>query len=73
MPDLAALWALIANGGGALALALFLVAAFLRGWIVPGYIYEASVKDRNRLLDGLNTITTAVDRLTDEIRSDRRR
>jgi hypothetical protein len=73
VPDVATLWSIIANGGGALALAIFLIAAFLRGWVVPGFIYEASQKRIERLLESGEQVAAALDRLTDEIRRDRGR
>lgn len=83
MPDLVAIWQFIQNGGGSLALAIFVVVAFMRGWIVPGFIYDAGQKRIERLIevgegnaasmDRLSTtVTAAVDRLTDEFRNARR-
>lgn len=72
MPALTDLWSFIEGNPLGLALCLFLVVAFLRGWIVPGYIYQAAIARSDKLLDGLDAVSTAVDRLTDEIRSDRR-
>ncbi len=83
MPDLVAIWQFIQNGGGALALAVFLIVAFMRGWIVPGFIYEAGQKRIERLvdvgegnaasMDRLSaSLTKSVDSLTNEFRSARR-
>ena len=82
-PELLAVWDFIANGGGALGLAIFLIFAFMRGWIVPGEIYTSSQKRIERLIDVTeanaasmdrlsDSLTKSVDRLTDEFRSDRR-
>jgi uncharacterized membrane protein YciS (DUF1049 family) len=55
-----------------IALAILGLVGFLRGWIVPGYIYTATNARLDKVLEGLATVTAAVKDLTDEIRSDRR-
>lgn len=72
MPALADLWSFLEGNPLGIALLLFLTIGFLRGWVVPGYIYTALVARTEKLLEGIGAVTTAVDRLTDEIRSDRR-
>lgn len=36
---------------GTLVLALVICWAFLKGWIVPGYLYQAVARERDRLLE----------------------
>ncbi len=82
--DFTALWNTILGPLGALGMALLAVVGFARGWWVPGYIHKADQKRIERLADvterltdavsaSTSTITTAVDRLTDEVRDARRR
>lgn len=70
MPAFADLWTLL-QGGGALALAVFLIFAFMRGWIVPRFIYDAMEKRLERSLGATESTAQSLDRLTDEIRGAR--
>ena len=46
MADLTALWQIIQVGGGP-ALVAILFTGFLQKWIVPGWLYQDVVKDRD--------------------------
>lgn len=45
-----------AGGGGVL---VYLVIGFVRGWIVPGYIYRRAVRERSDLLTAVLQSTAA--------------
>lgn len=70
MPTLADLWPIL-SGGGALGIAVFVIFAFIRGWLVPGFIYTATVKRLDKSVEANEANSAALDRLTDEIRDSR--
>lgn len=72
MPNTTELWSFIEGQPLGIALAILVIVGFLRGWIVPGYIYAATVARLDKMLEGIQTLSIAVDRLTDEVRSNRR-
>lgn len=72
MPAVNELLGIIEGQPLGIGLAILGLVAFFRGWIVPGYIYTATVARLDRVLEGLGTVTAAVKDLTDEIRGDRR-
>ena len=63
----------IVNAGGIVGFCLLAVFAFVKGWIVPGYMYDREVKRSETLADQVDqntrAATSALDRLTDEVRS----
>ncbi len=63
----------LVNAGGIVTLSLVAVVAFVKGWIVPGFLYEREVKRSETLNDQVDqntkAATAALDRLTDEVRS----
>ena len=82
--DLSQFWNAILGPYGALGVAMVGLIGFARGWWVPGYIHSADQKRIERLADvasrltdavtnSTSTITTAIDRLTEEVRDDHRR
>jgi hypothetical protein len=73
VPTLGDLSSIIVGPGGALALALSIILALGRGWLVPGFIYTDQAGRLDKALAGLEASTTAIDRLTDEIRTARPR
>lgn len=68
MPDPSTLWSLV-NSGGIVAFAVIGVVAIVRGWVVPGYLYEREVKRNEKLSDQVDLNTKTLDRLTDEVRA----
>jgi hypothetical protein len=73
VPTLSDLSSVIVGPGGALALALLIILALGRGWLVPGFIYTELSLRHDKALAGLEASTASIDRLTDEIRSARPR
>jgi hypothetical protein len=73
VPTLGDLSSIIVGPGGALALALAIILALGRGWLVPGFIYTELSARHEKALAGLEASTAAIDRLTDEIRTARPR
>lgn len=63
------LTSVIVGPAGALALALSIILALGRGWLVPGFIYTEQSARLDKALNALETTGGALDRLTDEIRS----
>ena len=63
------LTSVIVGPAGALALALSIILALGRGWLVPGFIYTEQSARLDKALNALETTGSALDRLTDEIRS----
>ncbi len=45
------IWSALLGPLGTLVLALLVIGAFLRGWIVPGYLYRSVAKERDRLFE----------------------
>jgi hypothetical protein len=73
VPTLGDLSSIIVGPGGALALALAIILALGRGWLVPGFIYAEQGIRLDKALAGLEASTASIDRLTDEIRTARPR
>lgn len=72
MPDLFTyVWPII-NGGGLIAFSVLAVLGFARGWWVPGYLHQREVARSEKLADQVDqstrAMTTAMDRLTQEVR-----
>ena len=63
----------LVNAGGIVTLSLVAVVAFVKGWVVPGYMYDREVKNSEKLNDQVDqntrAATAALDRLTDEVRA----
>lgn len=63
----------LVNAGGIVTLSLVAVVAFVKGWVVPGYMYDREVKNSEKLNDQVDqntrAATVALDRLTDEVRA----
>lgn len=72
MPDWAALANFVIGPGGALALAIFVIVALVKGWLVPGFIYDRSESRGDKATAALESTGDALRGLTDEIRTRRR-
>lgn len=79
MPDLASIITAI-QAGGLVTFSLVAVFGFVKGWWVPGYLYDREVARSEKLNDQVDQNTRAfaeatsaysssLDRLTDEVRS----
>jgi Na+/H+ antiporter NhaA len=53
---------------GTLVLALLIIWAFLRGWIVPGFLYQALARERDRLFEIAVPIVKVMDRAATTLR-----
>lgn len=66
---------ILADAGGwavVVAMGFVLGLSFLRGWLVPRWLYDREVLRADRNDEKLETLTKAVEALTDEIRWDAR-
>lgn len=69
MPSAADVASIVVGPAGALALAVTIIVALGKGWLVPGFIYTEQSARLDKALNALETTGSALDRLTDEIRS----
>jgi hypothetical protein len=53
------LFSILTVGGPVAAVLGFFVVAFVKGWIVPGYVYEREVRAKNDALDAVLQSTEA--------------
>ena len=61
---------LLAEAGGwavVVALGIGLAVAFVRGWLVPGWIYRAELERSDRIEKALTTLTQTVESVADDI------
>lgn len=65
--EVTALIDFVANNGLGVGIALFLVVAVIRGWLVPGFIYRDTVQRLDASLAANASNAAATDRLTNAV------